>query len=278
VPSKYKPNQNKLKQNLPFLTGALIIIFSMDYLAFAFLALGGGESFYFLVSITLFAMLIASFLLLRHGVALEKIYNKSKYAKSSKIPYKTVGAVLLSSATLISAYLGSYTFVSSLMLGISVLVGWYLYYGFDPMQDKIEGYESSKSAQRIMKLLLRANEDISTIKKCANEINSEFVASLMLEMADAFDKIVQHIEDEPDDYDRARKYLVSYLGELKSMSETFVKLDAKHRTEEIQKDFIETLESSIEKLEKQYEKLLDDDLLDLDIKLSVMKKRLENEE
>jgi len=163
-------------------------------------------------------------------------------------------------------------------LGGSVFVGWYLYYGFDPRKDKIEGYENDKAAQRIMKLLTQATKDIASIKEYAKTLNSSTFSILMEEMAEAFQQIVTHIKNEPDDYEQARKYLVSYLGELKSMSETFTKLDARKKTKEIEDSFKEMLESSIEKLQKHYDKMMDDDILDLDIKLSVMKKRFKNEE
>ena len=279
MPSKYKPNKKNTKENtLPILTGSLIILVAMKYLAASFIALGMGESFYFVTSFLIFILISSSFVLLRRGILLENIYNKSKYAKSSKYPYKTMGAIILSVTTMFSAYLGEYSLVASALLGFSVLVGWYLYYGFDPMDDKIDGYENDKSAERIMKLLIEADEDISKIKEYAREIEGSTISPLMKEMADEFSKIVEHIQNEPDDYDTARKYLVSYLKELTSMSKTFVKLDAKEKSQEIESAFKEVLKESIIKLQKQYDKLLDDDILDLDIKLSVMKKRFKNEE
>ena len=276
--SKYKPDKKSKENTLPILTGVLIILVAMKYLAASFVALGMGESFYFITTFLIFILTAASFVLLRRGLLLEIIYNRSKYAKSSKYPYKTMGAIILSTATMFSAYLGEYSLVASSLLGLSVLVGWYLYYRFDPMDDKIDGYDSDKSAQRIMKLLIEANEDISDIKEYAKEIKGSTVAPLMKEMADEFYKIVEHIQNEPDDYDTAHKYLVSYLKELKSMSKTFVKLDAKEKSQEIESAFKEVLQESITKLQNQYDKLLDDDILDLDIKLSVMKKRFKNEE
>jgi 5-bromo-4-chloroindolyl phosphate hydrolysis protein len=279
--SRYSPSQNNSKQkvlNINMLSGALILIVAIDYLITAFYALGKGESSYFLSCAIFLSMTISSLLLLRRGLALELIYNSSKYASAPRYPYKTIGAILLSSTTTFSAYLGDYTFISSFMLGASVFVGWFMYYGFDPRDDKIDGYDSDKSANRIMSLLVQANKDIVSIKEYAQKINSKSIATLMHEMAVEFEKIVQHIENEPDDYDRARKYLVSYLGELKSMCERFVKLDAKDKTEDIEDSFGETLSSSILKLKEQYEKLMDNDILDLDIKLSVMKNRFKNEE
>ncbi len=274
----YKVDKESQKIKLPMLSGVLIFLISLKYLSSTFFALGKGESFYFLMSALIFSMMIASFLLLRYGISLEIIYNRSKYATSPKYPYKTIGAFLLTAATILSAYLGEYNLFASLMLGGSILVGWYMYYGFDPRENKIAGYDSDKSAQRIMKLLLLANEDITSIKKYAHEISSQDISSLMLDMTNEFEKIVQHIENEPDDYDKARKYLVSYLGELTQMSKTFMKLDAKDKTKEIELAFKQTLQSSIEKLQTHYEKFMDDDILDLDIKLSVMKKRFKDEE
>ena len=226
----------------------------------------------------MFASVILSFVLLRKGELEDIKYKNAKYAKAPKYPYKFFAATILSITTTISAYLGSYSIISSIMLGASVFGGWYLYYGFDEKEDKIDGFENDKSAQRIMKLLIKANKDINEIKAQAKKVTSASISRLIIDMAEEFKKIVQHIENEPQDYDNARKYLVSYLGELKSMCEIFAKLDDKQRTKEIEDNFQETLQKSIKKLQKQYKKLLDDDLLELDIKLSVMKQRLQNEE
>ena len=276
--STYAPTKDKQTLKVPMLSGSLILIFAFKYLATSFFALGSGESFYFLFSMLVFSLMLGSFILLRKGIALELIYKKSKYAKHSKIPYKTLGAVLVTIAISLSSYLGEYGLFASLMLGVASLAGYYMYYGFDPHVDKIDAYQSDKSAQRIMALLSKANEDIQAIQEYAQNLKSQTIAHLMQEMSEEFSKVVKHIEEDPNDYDKARKYLVSYLGELKDMSETFMKLDAKDKAQDIKLAFEETLKESINKLQKQYEKLMDDDILDLDIKLSVMKKRFKNED
>jgi 5-bromo-4-chloroindolyl phosphate hydrolysis protein len=278
--SRYVPDKqkNNFVKNTPFFTGFLFLLIGISYLSIAVKSLGRAESFYFIVSLSIFFAFIAAFVMLRRGLALEKIYESSKYAKAPKFPLKTIAASLLAISSVVSASMGGYPLFSSLMIGVSVLLGWYLYYGFDPRKDKIDGYENSKSAERIMKLLLQAREDIDSIKTSADKLDDGEIQTSMKNMAKAFEKIVKHIEDEPDDYDRARKYLVSYLGELRSMSDTFVKLDERGKSQEMKESFLQTLHESVEKLDSQYEKLLDEDILSLDIKLSVMKKRLQNEE
>jgi 5-bromo-4-chloroindolyl phosphate hydrolysis protein len=153
-----------------------------------------------------------------------------------------------------------------------------MYYGFDPFKDKIVGYKNPKSAERIMQLLSQARKDIQSIKKNAMQLQDIELQDAMQQMSAAFEKIVKHIENDPDDYEKARKYLVSYLAELQSISETFVKLKKQNRATELREPFLDTLKSTIEKLDRQYDKLLSDDMMALDIKLSVMKQRVENEE
>ncbi len=278
--SRYTPDKQKKKfvTATPALSGVLLLLIGVNYLSLSVQALAKAESFYFISTLAIFATYVLAFVLLRRGLALEKIYNDSKYAKAPKYPLKTIAGSLLALSTVYSASFGEYSLFPALMLGLSVLLGWYLYYGFDPREDKIDGYETSKSAERIMKLLIQAREDIDAIKKNATELEGGDIQDAINTTALAFEKMVKHIEEEPDDYDRARKYLVSYLGEVRQMCETFVKLDKRGKSESMKTSFLETLRVSIENLDTQYEKLLDEDMVSLDIKLSVMKKRLQNEE
>jgi 5-bromo-4-chloroindolyl phosphate hydrolysis protein len=278
--SRYEPAKNRsgVDRFTPVMTGFLFLVLGINYLSFAIKSLGHGENFYFIVSLLIFSAFVASFVMLRRGIALEMIYKNSKYAKAPAYPLKTIAGSLLASVSALSAFLGGYSFLSSLMLGGALLLGWYLYYGFDPRDDKIEGYDNSKSAERIMKLLVQAREDIHIMQTLSSESSSILIKNSMQQMAEAFLKMVQHIESEPDDYDRARKYLVSYLAELRSMCQTYIKLEKRGRSEQMRESFLDAMDSSIEKLDRQYERLLDEDMVDLDVKLSVMKKRLENEE
>lgn len=278
--SRYTPDKQKKKflSATPALSGFLFLLIGISYLSLGIKALAKAESFYFISILLIFSTYVAAFVLLRRGLALEKIYEDSKYAKAPKYPLKTIAGSLLALSTVYSASFGEYSFFPALMLGLSVLIGWYLYYGFDPREDKIDGYDNSKSAERIMTLLVQAREDIDSIEKEANQLGDDAIKNAMLSTAEAFEKMVKHIEDEPDDYDRARKYLVSYLGEIRAMSETYVKLESRGKSEEMRLSFLETLEESVEKLNQQYEKLLDEDIVSLDVKLSVMKQRLQNEE
>ena len=223
-------------------------------------------------------LILSAFVLLRKGVLVEMAFADSKYAKAPKYPLKLAGALSLSSAIFLSAYFGEYNLISSAMLASAILGGWYLYYGFDPRVDKIKAYSSDASAQRILALIAESQKRVENIYNYAQKTPSKDVAHLMHEVADGFNNIIEHIEIDPDDYNLARKYLVSYLVELESMSEHFSKLDIKERTQEMKEEFVELLNTTIEKLNKQYKKLVDDDILDLDIKMSVMKKRFKNEE
>ncbi len=266
---------DKDKKSISFFSGSFFIIIALDYLASTFKALGMGKNFYFILNFALFFLVVFAFVFLRKGLDAELDTTKNKLLSSTKYQYKTLGAVLLSVATSISAYYGSYSFISAIILGLCVFFGWYLYYGFDV---KLDNHKVTKSSKRIENLLIVASKDIEDIKSYAEGLESSDASLLMYKMANAFEDIVEHILNEPEDYDMARKYLVSYLSELKSISKIFVKLDKNERTQSVEDEFVEILKNSIDKLKQEYKKLLDDDILELDIKLSVMKKRLKYEE
>jgi len=273
-----RDQKEKFQKYSPVLTGFLFLLIGVNYFVLAIRALGKGESFCFLAAAFIFAAYVAAFVMLRSGIAHETIYRNSVHARAPRFPLKTIAGGLLAVASFLSAYLlGHYTLFASLALGVSVLAGWYLYYGFDPRKDKLEGFESNKTAERVMKLIIDARDDIGYIKKTAASVRDEEIRLPMLKMAEGFERIVKHIEEDPDDYDRARRYLVSYLGDLRTMSETYFKLESAGRADEIRMTFLQTLEESTGKLDRQYDKLLDDDVLNLDIQIAVLKKRLESE-
>lgn len=277
---RYKPQESSSSRSLkpPLLLGAFFLFIALDYFTFSLISLGAGEVFSFLLSLGLMGAVLLSFILLRKGEKLHLVYENSKYAKAPLYPLKLIGALLLSIATTLSAYFGEYDLMGSMMLGASVLGGWYLYYGFDATEDKLAGYSSDAAAQRIMTLIVESQKRVENIRSYAGALPSKDIGLMMQEVADGFSKIIEHIELEPEDYDVARKYLVSYLGEIETMSEIFSKLDINDKSAEMKKSFRELLEITRERLNKQYDKLLDDDILEFDIKMSVMKKRFKGEE
>jgi len=276
-----KEQNSKIKKYTPFFAGALFLLVGFNYLFFSIRALISGEIFYFIASIAIFISFTGAFVLLRRGISIEKIYNNSKYEKHAKVPlvpFKAMAGILISSASAFSAYLGGgFSFVVSVFLGGVMLFGWYLYYGFDPKIEKIAVVAAGKTSKRVASLLNEAYGDISTIRQNASRCTSSRVKQMMLKMASGFEKLVNHIQNEPEDFERVRRYLVSYLSEIRSMSEIYVKLEAKNRAYEMQESFMDMMQSSVKKLDIRYDKLLEEDMVELDVKLAVMKKRLKNE-
>jgi len=274
----HRDKKELVENYIPLFKGALFLIIGANYLFMAIRALGKGDVFCFSASLLIFSAFVAVFVLLRRGISYEKLYDNATYSYAPKLPLKTFASALLSLAVFASAFLlGGYSFFASAALGLSVLLGWYLYYGFDPSKDKLEGFESGKTAERILKLLVKAKTDIAAIKKAAKSLKKAEIRDDMMQMAEGFERIVRHIETDPDDYDKARTYLISYLAELRQMSETYAKLENEGQEASMEMAFSQALRQTVEKLDAQYDKLHEDDKLNLDIQISVLKKRLYSE-
>jgi len=223
-------------------------------------------------------MFIASFVMLRRGIALEKIYNSSKYAKAPKFPLKTVAGSLLAISSSISAYLGDYSFIQSLMLGIAVILGWYLYYGFDPRADKLNNLPAGVDAEDLIEVTQNAHQKIKKLKLLKRELKSfeskEHLQSIIMETQE----IIASIEKNPSDLSRARKFFKIYLARTENITNEFVEnLHNGNIDDTMTKNYNTLLKSVKHTIKEQKEKLNDDDILRLDVQIEALTKQINHE-
>ena len=83
--------------------------------------------------------------------------------------------------------------------------------------------------------------------------------------------------DDPKDLYRARKFLKVYLDGTARVTESYAKTHGKDAsTAELDKNFQEVLDSIESTFGEQHKKLLENDQLDLDVKIEVLKTQLKH--
>ena len=229
------------------------------------LVLGRTESFGYAAALAA-AFFLAGWLL-RRGMA----------AARTALPYKTLAALVLGAATFgVARMLAGHELVTSLIFGAGGLIGAVLAYGSEllPSRSERRSADEADAAQVLaearakMQRLSRARYQIQGAPELAQRIDG---------VRGWIEKILKRIEEDPRDLRRARKFLVVYLDGAGEVAERYVAYQQKGEAATFAPRFTQLLEEMERVSAEQYEKLLQNDTLDLDVQIQVLSDRLKKE-
>jgi 5-bromo-4-chloroindolyl phosphate hydrolysis protein len=90
-------------------------------------------------------------------------------------------------------------------------------------------------------------------------------------------EIVDIIQEDPGDIRRARKFLNVYLDGALKVTKGYAEMQGKHQSEELTQNFNNVLQTIESVFVEQKTKLLEDDILDLDVQIEVLTTQLKHE-
>ena len=276
--TRYDPENQILNTVKTGIKGTLLFLMPLPVLIGAVIHLLKGNVFSSLTAGALFAGFMIAAVVARHGFKLESRFKQKKLAKAPGTPFKSVAAIILAGTTGLTAFLLSdYGLLASILIGFVALLGFYMAYGVDPRRDKTGNISLGVSADEVFEALEAAEIKIATIETARKNIrNIQFDQHLkrIIEKARA---ILAMIEEDPKDLNRARKFLKVYLDGTARVTESYAKTHGKDATTEVlDTSFQEVLDSIESTFDEQREKLLQNDQLDLDVKIEVLKTQLKH--
>jgi len=253
---------------LPLLPATVIALFS-DHTVTA-LALATG-----------FALCMCAATLIRKGIRLEQEGQLRRFKRrASTIPYRLIGAVILSVAIFIISYWGianSNGLIESVLFALATMLGCYLYYDFDPARNDPEVAAVGITTEELVELLDEAEERIAAIERSGKELrNVEFKDRLRRIVREAR-AILDTIEEDPTDARRARKFLKVYLDGAKQVTEGYAKTHRHDANPELEDNFRRVLTTIETVIADQQEKLRQNNVSDLDVNIEVLQMQLEKE-
>ena len=221
-------------------------------------------------------LLAASFL--RQGISAEKQYQEKKITQPPKWPLKTLAYLIVAITTGWVAFLGAgHSFFTSLAFGLGAMAGMVLLYGFDPRQEKMVTGSHGYTAGEISETIDEAEEQISGIEEANKQIhNREFNQRIRTICVHARE-ILGMLEEDPGDIRRARKFLNVYLDGALKVTEGYADMQRKQPSEKLTQNFDNVLKTIESVFIEQKQKLLEDDVLDLDVKIEVLAAQLKHE-
>ena len=251
---------------LPLLPASLLALLN-DNLK---IALGSGIGF-------IVAMLAAS--LARKGIAIEAKAKKRKIVRrSSTLPYKLMGSVFLAIATaLVSRVAIENGIIVSVLLGAAAMLGFYLYYGYDPARKQADVAAIGITSEEVLDLLEEAEQKIEGIESARKKINNLELKDRLRRIIKETRKILTTIEEDPRDARRARKFLKVYLDGAQQVTSGYATSHQMMESNELDENFRRVLVTIENVITEQQQKLLENNSNELEVQIEVLQMQLEKE-
>lgn len=137
------------------------------------------------------------------------------------------------------------------------------------------------SGETLNKVVSEVSEKLKTLESNKNRIKKAQVRSKLDEICSSVRKILDNFKKDPKDIKAAKNFLNYYLDATITLVEKYVDLSSKEaRSQNIEETLAKAenlLDVIKESFKKQYIKLLDDDVMNLDVEIEVLEKTLKME-
>jgi 5-bromo-4-chloroindolyl phosphate hydrolysis protein len=259
--------------------GLLLYFLPIALIPATFIALAKGHVLNVLINAAGFALYMLAAICLRKGLRAEYFYHKSRIAGPPNPPLKTIAAVIAAIATGMVAWLGAgHSLPAGMLFAGGAFLGMYLRYGFDPRVEKRKitaayGY----SGDEIRQALEDSSRIIRGIEQANNRIRNAELNRRIERICDIADDILADIAADPRDFRRARKFLNVYLDGARQVTEGYARTHRQTASEELEQNFRNVLDTIESTFQEQHQKLLEEDLFDLDVKIEVLNTQLKRE-
>ena len=273
------PYRQKLKTKGPGFGPVLLYILPIPLVLIAISALMQGSFFRLIFASCALGLtwLAAWFLQQGHKFAWQA--NRRKWARSTRVPWRFSASVFTGGAAfIISSALLGHNILIGLIAAVGAFSGILLTYGRDPQYDKNQDVSRfGVTTEEVVEALEEAEEQVEQIESAAKSIANQELKIRLGRIVDKTRGVLSLIEEDPKDLRRARKFLKVYLTGAKTVTEQYASTHSKQDNETLETNFRNVLESIESVVEEQHGKLLENDVLDLDVKIEVLEAQLKHE-
>ena len=256
--------------------GILLYLFLIPLFLSVILALLQMDIKLFLLNSLMFGLFFLLLKLSNLGFKQELEYQNTTFTKAPKVPYKAISAFLLGGATFLSAMMFTEkTLIASLFLGAISVLGYYLYYGFDPKEDKLENL-GDISAEFVLETLSEARTKLLNIEKHIDKIEDTFLHQKLNVALQKAKKILEVIQNDPKDIRVARKFLIVYIDGVAKVTDSYVAMDEVDIMSDTKEKLYALMEDLDIRFDKELQRLKNNNQFDLDVHIDVLKEQIKD--
>jgi 5-bromo-4-chloroindolyl phosphate hydrolysis protein len=256
----------------------LVFVLSFPLFFKALISLWGGHLGAFLGNAGACGLIVLGGTLMHRGLAAEKRSAVRALAFPRAPPLKTSAAAIIGVATAVAAFAAAgHGLAISLLFGMGAGAGAIFYYGIDPAPRALAISGRGIGADELRAVFKEAYAKLDGINEARHSIRSLEFQERLSSIVRQSETILKAIEEDPRDLRRARRFLNVYLDGILRVTRQYVRTHPQTQSYQLEQNYRALLVDMESVCRNQHEKLLQDDVDDLDIQIEVLSKRLKQE-
>ncbi len=250
---------------LPLMIAFVVALFTGEFGRFAAIS-GSLASFY------------GAGLLTWRALVAEARYYLGERLDPPVVPFKMVSTFLTAVGAVLAASAGGYGAVGMLVFAVLAVAGYLCLYGRDPERKHFDvSAVSGVDIDAVTAQLKQAYGRLQGIDAAARAIAVPEFVDRLRRITDIGKHILAEIERDPRDASRARRFLNLYLDSAERVTTEYARTHRQIRNQPLEENFRQLLIDMENTFETQHQKLLENDLMSLDVDIEVLNARLKRE-
>jgi len=256
--------------------GVLLYLFLIPLFFAVVIALFSMKFWAFLLNLIAFMLFYGVLHLSKKGFIQEQEYKEAIFTKAPKIKYKNISAYLLGIATFFTAWMaGGEPLLHSIFWAVLAVVGYWLYYGFDPSVDKLEDV-GDLSGEVVLETFGEAQRKLAQIQADNKAIKDPMLHAKIKKAISKAQTILDTIANDPKDIRVARKFLIVYIDGVAKVTTSYRALDEADIDTLTRQKMLDLMDDVEERFEKELQRLKANNKFDLDVQMDVLKTQIKN--
>ena len=279
-PSKFKSAKRFTGEALRHYSprGLLVYVLAATLIPAVIIGLIKGHVVSVLLNSAAFALYCLAAFWLRKGLMAENPSPQNRLASPSKWHFKLLSALIVALTTGLLAFVSAQqNLIMAVLYAGGAFLGMYLSYGFDQRHSPTIMAAHGYSGEEIRKTLADALAIIKDIEQHNRNILQSELNQRIDRICEIAEGVIAELEADPRGIRRARKFLNVYLENVQQVIRGYAQTHQQAGSQVLEQNFTTALDAIESAFQEQQQKLLEEDVFDLDVKIEVLTAQLKRE-
>ncbi|TDR18302.1 5-bromo-4-chloroindolyl phosphate hydrolysis family protein [Marinicella litoralis] len=256
-------------------TAWLLYIGSILFMIAAFSQLAQANLFKFLISGGVFFGTLLSATWMSKGLRNKFHYRQRKFVINKPFPLMMLASLTLGACSFIGSwFVGGFGLFESLAYGLGAAVGSVLWYGLDEVASSSFGAVQDQDSKEILAL---SEQSIVNIEQSNKHIKNHELSNYLNNIVKTSREVVNTLVNHPEKIPQARRFLHSYLAATESVIKRYADTHTLVEDEKLEQNFKQVLQNIDQVFNEQNQKLLQNQVFDLDVDIEVLNTLMEKQ-